>query len=162
MKQKLVLLDLEETLIDSWDSFVPVNVERVRAWLKQEQANGPVVFGLFSFAVWNQRDLNKFSNDHQEFLEELFNFQFDDSLLWTLEDVKSMVEDTRRFKFKDDMDFFDFHGNKTTTLVGLVTNHPFFKDTDVVLLDDTVSHGATFNDPKQNATLRFANPKDLA
>jgi hypothetical protein len=166
MKETLVLLDLEETLIDEWDSFTLVNVAPVQRWVAglksaADATQVPVRFGLFSFAVWNAGDLARFQKQ-RDFLESVFGFKFDDNLLWTVEDISKRVEKACRVHFVSKNDFFDFIGaNKTLTMVSLVGNDPFFKGKNVVLLDDTVEHDATFTHPSQDSRLTFKNPKNL-
>ncbi len=166
MNETLVLLDLEETLVDDWSSFTAVNVAPVQRWVsalkKVAEVNEvPVRFGLFSFAVWNDGDLARLQKN-REWLEGVFGFQFDDNLLWTVQHISKRVEKACRVNFVSQSDFFDFIGaNKTLTLVSLVSNDPFFKGKNVVLLDDTVEHNATFTHPSQNVHLTFKNPKNL-
>jgi hypothetical protein len=67
MKNTQVFLDLEETVIDSWDSGLLVNSAQVRDWLAQHEIKG---VDIFSFAVWNQQDQLKFDREFAPILRK--------------------------------------------------------------------------------------------
>lgn len=71
--KKIVCLDLEETIIVSWHSPVPCNTPRIKALLQEHQPEELIVF---SFAIDNQKDINRFNKFLKEWLESLLGFKF--------------------------------------------------------------------------------------
>ena len=59
-KSNLFFIDLEQTIIESWDNPNLINVQRISTWLKQERADE---LRIFSFAIWDDKDKRKFDND---------------------------------------------------------------------------------------------------
>lgn len=62
-----VFLDLEETVIDSWDSGLLINITKVKTWLS---SLGIKEVSVFSAAIWNDSDKNAFNNHLKIPLEE--------------------------------------------------------------------------------------------
>jgi len=52
-----VYLDLEQTVVDSWDSGLLVNSTTVKDWLERLAVKE---VSVFSFAVWNEQDQQEF------------------------------------------------------------------------------------------------------
>lgn len=132
----VVLFDLEETLVNNWDDFLVVNQHSVNNFLSTLPKN--CLYGLFSWAVWNQTDLVRLVNEEQEYLENNFDFKFDENLLFTTEDHVDMVKESDPsldFTFKD---FFNLY-NKETAMLALM-KLPFFNNTHLYLVDDTVEN----------------------
>lgn len=58
--QKSIFLDLEGTVIDSWEDPILLNSSRVAEWLEAEKATH---HGVFSFAIYNAEELSLFHKD---------------------------------------------------------------------------------------------------
>lgn len=66
-----IFLDLEGTIIDSWDNRVPVNLSKIKSFLEQ---NNIKEVNIFSFAIHNEDDLTEFCrDDFKGWLEEILN-----------------------------------------------------------------------------------------
>jgi hypothetical protein len=63
MTTQHIFLDLEQTVIDTWDSQCLINIERVSGVLKDHFAIGKTVMHIFSFAIWNDEDERNFRSD---------------------------------------------------------------------------------------------------
>jgi hypothetical protein len=151
---KLLLLDLEETLVDDWDAFNPVRVPQVSKFIQSQEWDA---IGLFSFAVWDANDMVKFEFRHRKFLEEVFGFKFTNEFLWSVEDLKSLL----RFVTTVDNteDDFVWQWSKEWALMCL-SKLKQLHDTEVTLLDDTVRN-MTVELPDTNSRLIFVNVKTL-
>ena len=152
----LVLFDLEETLFDEWGSFLPVNQKSVPLWVSKLPPEA--VFGLFSYAVYNQEDLTHFVEEEQEWLENMFEFKFEKDLLWTLEDLMNMVKQVHPKQNFDTKMFFEFYNKELAAHT--VTKLEMFRDTHVYLVDDTVSNSEIYN-PDLNMKLTFVDVTKL-
>lgn len=64
--KKIVFLDLEETVIRSWGDPTLVNKDWIQYLLHQEQVQE---VHIFSFAIFNQADKDRFSQQIKPFLE---------------------------------------------------------------------------------------------
>ena len=53
-----IFLDLEETVIESWDNPLLINIQKVKAFLKQREVTQ---ISIFSFAIHNQKDKDDFN-----------------------------------------------------------------------------------------------------
>lgn len=54
-----IFLDLEETIIESWQNPLLMNVQKLREWI-DERRNFIDSVGVFSFAIWNETDRTEF------------------------------------------------------------------------------------------------------
>lgn len=70
MTTQHIFLDLEQTVIDSWESQCLINIEQVRAKLADHFAVGESVMHIFSFAIWDDRDECVFRSDLEARLME--------------------------------------------------------------------------------------------
>lgn len=58
-KSNIFFLDLEQTIIESWDHPDLINVVKIDKWLKQNKVNE---VSIFSFAIWNDKDKQHFND----------------------------------------------------------------------------------------------------
>lgn len=63
-----VFLDLEETVIESWDNPLFINARKIRSFLRQR---GVSEISIFSFAIHNQKDKDDFNNHLKSNLQDL-------------------------------------------------------------------------------------------
>lgn len=56
----LFFIDLEQTIIESWDNPALINVNKIRSWLI---ANRATSVSIFSFAIWDDKDKRKFDDE---------------------------------------------------------------------------------------------------
>ncbi len=85
---KYLFLDLENTVIDSWDNLIILNNPEVH---KNIKSISPDKVGIFSFAIWNEADKDKFFLSLMNSLNQLYNIQIDPNLVYSLEEVKQAV-----------------------------------------------------------------------
>lgn len=135
------MLDLEETAIARWDDPIMLdeNIDAISACIfntveQYKKQFDSVMFriGIFSFAIWNEKDKEVFINTLQKTIETKLGFNISPSLILTISDIHTSCIDK---KIKADMlDFFDFFGK----------DDAFFKwakkqkEEVFVLFDDTI------------------------
>lgn len=147
-----VFLDLEETVMDDWNSglFLPRKLDAVRKFLTD---NNVTTVGLMSWAVWDERDKARFNAEFREDLERNLNVTFD--LVWSMDDWANEV--FKHFNKKlSRQDLFDMF-SKPEVLFALGRTHPLFANETVVLVDDAVEHGLTMTSPNNNCTVALMN-----
>lgn len=79
--QKLLLLDLEETVIPVWSDWWAITgqCEKIKAFNETFQADK---LGVFSWALWNETDQVEF-NENKDVIEDAIDLPFDHD--WTVE-----------------------------------------------------------------------------
>lgn len=129
----LVLLDLEETLIQSWHEpwYLPARIAKVRAFLEQHPG---AEMGLMSWAVYHDEDLEVFRAKMQEDLEEQLGQAFEPRWVLHMGDWANEVFQWGRKHLSRD-DLFDLFG-KDQVFLFLARNHPEWQGRQVVLFDD--------------------------
>lgn len=151
--QNLVFLDLEETLIDSWDegNTLLFNVEKVKSLLTNVGAS-TVTLGLMSWAVWDSKDKFTFNEKFRKPLEDALGFQFDTNFVWSMEDWQHEASKaTGKFLTKEDL--FDVCGKQE--LLFLMRNCKKFTNKHVHLVDDKVDHRLSFHSATNNCVVQF-------
>jgi hypothetical protein len=75
---KHLFIDLEETLIDTWDNFHLGPVNRINALLDEHfPGQRPSLDAtVWSFAVWNDKDRDHFNKTMRDFLGGIFGLNF--------------------------------------------------------------------------------------
>jgi len=156
----IIFFDLENTLIWDWTD------NRDPMWLKHPEitewifAQGDFRAGLFSWAIWNPKDIAEFSEEGgvREAIETTHQFQFEDDLIIT----RGMLGDRFRKWFKtmpwvSDDDWFEFFKKRQT--IQELWLHEFNQpNTRVVLLDDTVENVTMINNSVENNRLELIDP----
>lgn len=79
-------LDLEGTVLDSWDNPVLVNMHRVHTFVEQ---HGVTDVNVFSFAIHNEKDRQEFLTHMKPMLERVYGFKVND--VPTAEEVRKEV-----------------------------------------------------------------------
>lgn len=83
-------LDLEETIINSWDDPRLCNVSKLKKLLSENSVNQ---VSIFSFAIWNQKDKKEFFNNLKEPIERALDVNI--SVVPTQEEIlKDVVKFT--------------------------------------------------------------------
>lgn len=148
----IVFLDLEETLIDEWNSanILAPNVDKIRQAIPADAR-----LGIMSWAVWNMRDKDRFNLNMRADLERLLGKSFDDNFIWSMETwAFEFFKSTGKFVEKDD--FFDIL-KKEDILFILSRCHSQFKDATVMLIDDAVQHGLESHSVQNNCSMKIIN-----
>jgi len=126
---KILFLDLEETVIQSWDNPIFCNTDFILDILKQEQVKQ---VHIFSFAIYNDRDKKIFENTMKSGLEQHLGVEI---LSWV--SIKELIE--KIFNHTNTL----FDENELITLWGKVRSfHDFcsseFNNIECILVDDVV------------------------
>lgn len=148
-----VFLDLEETIIDSWQSGLLVNVQVLREFLEK---NNVTEIGIFSFAVYNDRDLEIFNRDHKPFIEKALNVTVTSCV--TVEQMQKSDTKFTGIFFDNISDFISVRGKKDAFINFVNANIKFDK---AMLIDDVVPNMTIrFND--LNKEIELVNVLKLA
>jgi hypothetical protein len=157
-RNKLILFDLENTLIWDWienRGLVSMSFPQLGQWIEDQ---GEFTAGLFSFAVWDKDDLNEFNTSGmREDIEEHHHFKFDDEWIFLRDSLVEPFKKILKMPFLDKHDLFSFF-NKHMILERLWLENlvcDSCKDMDVILLDDTVKDLTITH---ENSSLTFVNP----
>lgn len=147
---RIVLLDLEGTVMDTWfkPDAIPEHLERIAAFLRPDDK-----LGLMSWAVWDDADRQKFQERFQLGIEEAIKHSFQQDLIFTMMDFSDIIL-KRRMKWVSKEDMFDLFGKEECLLQLLRLGH-FPDNSEVILIDDVVDHDMTFT--KGNRSVRFIN-----
>lgn len=87
--RKVFFLDLEETIIISWSNTTLCNLELIKSIIKQEQVK---FIGIFSFAIDNDKDKERFEKVLKPFLEAQLNVEI---ISWP--SVEEIMKDVFKF-----------------------------------------------------------------
>lgn len=147
-----VFLDLEETVINNWDEALLVNTTRVREWLESRKVRR---VHLFSFAVWNQKDQERFHKEIKPFLTKALGVSFLDCP--TVEDF--LLADLKVTAVHwDSLHEFIATRGKVDAFRSWCKLH--FDGKHNVLLDDVVPN-AVWENRDSGLKLEFVNVKEL-
>lgn len=131
--------------------FLPRKISAIAKFLSENDAR----VGLMSWAVWHFADKEQFESRFRHDLEFMLQHQFDDKLVWSMDEWAVEIFKHRRKKVSRD-DMFDMFG-KQEVLLSLARNHPEFKGHEVVLFDDAVEHMMEFRCPSNECNVKFIN-----
>lgn len=144
-----VFLDLEETLVNSWNDPILCNVQKLTSWFRKENVTE---VHLFSFAVWDEKDRQHFVNNLQGFLENAFNVKF--VTVSTVEDFMKADTKVTGIRFIDLTEFITIRG-KVGAFQSWCKLH-FPQDATCFLFDDVVPN-MTIEDHDNRTALHFVN-----
>lgn len=151
----LLFLDLEETVIESWDNPLLMNVSNVREFIASAR---PTAIGIFSWAIWSEDDRTLAKTEIIPVLNKVFNISIDLSFIPTKDETISGA--VAPFKWDNDIhESLLLSGNKGLVFQEWVrkANLPFDK---IILLDDMVPN-LSITDKSTNQTIDLVNVKDL-
>lgn len=152
----ILFLDLEETLIDLWETrnTLVSNVERIREeFLLTREA--PPVLGLMSWAVWNDQDKSIFNDELRKPLEDSLGMTFADEFVFSMDDWARQLERCTRKKMARG-DLFSLFG-KQEVLFSMSRHSHLFHNQKVVLVDDAVEHRLSWFSPQNNCAVEILN-----
>lgn len=147
--------DLEETLITDWHDPVLTNVQKVKKWIAD---NNVKQAGIFSWAIWGDKDVAVFNRDLKKWLEGVFEIEFTEIV--PKQQAVLTVCLVKGLRCSDDIDLID-----TASIFG---KHGIFtdwciatkRDCTCVLLDDTVPDRVTV-DQESGVTVKLVNVDKL-
>lgn len=153
MKQH-IFLDLEETIINTWDNPFLMNVENIRAFISQR---GAELVHIFSFAVWDENDQDVFDSHPlmKDAIAEALDVEIGD--VPSLRDVQRSFANIHRLVFKDKSDFLDL----TSKELGFIAFcRDRFSDAHCILIDDKVEE-MTIDVPGKNLKIELFNVANI-
>lgn len=147
----LVLLDLEQTIIPSWeDMWLDLSATaKIKEFLKNQGVTS-ISLGLMSWAVWHEEDKVKFRNELLPEIEKEFDAHFE--LVWSMQDWANEVFMTTKRKVSIH-DLFDMMG-KHEVLMACRSSPSLVRQ--VFFFDDTAHHGLRLTSA-QGLDLNFIN-----
>ncbi len=153
----VLLLDLELTLIQSWEEpdWLEENANKIKNFINSQNFDS---FGLFSLAVWEDKDVVKFNSFLRPIIEKELGINFDD--MWILTKTKiiqKVRQNTKLAFFGQDINDFDFFLQKDHLLTFLILNNAW-PNTNITLIDDTVKNCNLILD---NSTTNIININNL-
>ena len=147
-----VFLDLEETVIDSWDSGLLVNSGKVRDFLQQNSVKS---VHIFSFAIWTDKDKVDFDKRLRPFLKRALSTDF--RMVPSVEDMMKVDTAITGVHFDSITDFLSIRG-KQGAFMSFCKHH--FDRKHNVLVDDVVPN-AMFHNFDTGLKLQFVNVGSL-
>lgn len=128
-----LFLDLEDTVITTWEEGLLVHTREVRDWIK---GLGVTEARIFSFAIWNAKDSNVFvDNGMKHMLEDALEVQL---LEWlSVEEMMELSKAHTGLRWVDRMDFMQLRG-KHGAFFDVCKGRE--RDCKCILLDDAVPH----------------------
>lgn len=156
--QKILFLDLEDTVIDRFDDGqrrTAVNHAQVRQFLQVEQ---PDEVRLFSFALSGEASLQHLHTHWKDWLGSALGVAIEVKDTFT---TRKLFELCRKHGtvFENELECMLFH-SKQFGFQHFIELSPQFHGTEVVLLDDAVEP-CVMHFPRRNQTLRMVNVADL-
>lgn len=149
---KNVFLDLEGTVVDNWDNAALVHTSKVCSWL---QGLGVSKVRLFSFAVYDQRDKDRFNSLLKPFLQRVLGVEFLDSP--SVDDFLLADTQVTGVKWDTRHDFIRTRGKLDGFRSWCKLN---FDKQHNVLLDDVVPN-ATWKNDDSGLVVQFVNVETL-
>ncbi len=142
--------DLEETIITEFDNPLVINIEKVK--LLQDKLELPENISIFSFAIWDDNDRDRFNHIIKPMIESSFNFIVED--IPTIDEIIAVIK-TKWPTILCREDFFEFFDKERAFIEFMRLTHP---DESSMLIDDRVSDITfTFN----NTTIKTVNINNI-
>lgn len=154
MKQ-ILFLDLEGTIIKTWENPTIINSMKISNFIKH---NGFEEIGIFSFAIWNQADGEKFLNEMLPLIEKVLTVKITVAHIPTIETLRRDVMNEFNLAKLSKDDFFCFN-NKESAFITFCRRN--FKDSNCVLLDDMIWDEIHFSVARKNLTVNTINVNSL-
>lgn len=151
-KKPLILLDLEQTVIPSWnDRWIdPLAITKILATVANQRIKD-FSLGLMSWAVWDDADIQVFREELQKPLEDALGAPFE--LVWGMPQWAEEVFLTTRRKVSIH-DLFDMMGKHEVLMA--CRSSPKLQRT-VLFFDDTAHHGLRLSDANTGLDIQFIN-----
>lgn len=150
--KKILFLDLENTVIDTWyDQNIVSDKVKIKEWIERHFFDEVVVF---SFAIWNDDDKIEFKIHIKNRLESVFEIKFNEEV-FSIEDIQRFTQNQMKCLVdRDDIFAFGKHQGFINTVMQR------FKGNICVLLDDMVSN-TRFTDFDSNTVMVTKNVKTI-
>jgi len=150
--KKILFLDLEETVIDDFHSMTPINIAKVRGFIKKEKFDE---IRIFSFAIFEKNDVLRTQNTIIPMLEALLECSIAKEII-TVGDMVNVVRAAENLFFEFDFEFTQIFRKEGAFLK--IAKHSL-EGCEAVLLDDTVEP-FTGHFSNNNVRVRMINVAD--
>lgn len=153
MNQTNLFLDLEETIIDNWDSGLLINSAQIREYIEKNRIKG---FRIFSFAIWTEENMKEFNKRHRRMLEKALDSRIIECN--TCEEFRNSDTEFTGVRFDGVTDFISIRGK-----VGAFINwcESRFSGQHNTLIDDVVPNGIWHNQ-SSNTICKFIHIGNLS
>ena len=142
-----VFLDLEKTLIYSWDDPVIINESIIKKTL---DAIRPDSIGIYSFAIYDNVDRLHFIESLKQEIESSFQINIDSSLIFTVSEIAEIV---LKKEYPDIQSFIQDYGKQKSFKLFI---HQKFETGNYTLIDDLVENLDLQENPI--LSIHFLNP----
>jgi len=134
----ILFLDLEATVIESWEVPVLVNISKITQILHKLS---PRKIGIFSFAIWSDDDLHTFNRIIRPNIERELCISISDDLIPTKRSIHKKIKEEGKevFLAKDFISFDDFTELWSKDRAFIDWCRASFTDKRIILLDDIVT-----------------------
>ena len=157
--KKILFLDLEQTIISSWNDPHIINAKAIRDHIEHSNYDE---FSIFSFAVYHNEDRHTCIN-HPDFVPKIarcLDIQINVEYIPTIEELRILL--CRQFNLPpgrvDRDDFFCF-SNKDTAFFNYCRQS--FKDCECTLIDDAIWDETVVSIASKNLVMRTINVLSL-
>jgi hypothetical protein len=147
---KKVFLDLEETIINSWnDKLFLHHVDKIRKWLDKNEIKE---IHIWSFAIWDE-------SDKQHFVTSRLMEDIETALgrpiisYYSVEEMQTKVEYYEGMIYDCRTEFMQINGKRWSFIKYCLGSH---KDCECILIDDAVPN-QTLIDHDKNLTIQLIN-----
>lgn len=140
-----MFLDLEQTLIESWDKPYLIHIKQVEDLIKSYKNLSNVSFHIFSYAIWDEYDKTIFECEMKQRIEDQYGITI--STWLSVQEMQKICGDYLRICM-DQGDFFGFM--KKEIAFPIICNSQF-RDTNCILLDDVVRASKITDDLTRNS-----------
>ncbi|MBP7284948.1 MAG: hypothetical protein KBA66_25400 [Leptospiraceae bacterium] len=141
-----LFLDLEKTIIHSWDDPILINEERI---INIIRSVNPSKIGIYSFAIYNKQDLDIFQKTILFALEGALHINIQTDLIFTVEEIADTVLKTKK---SDVRNFIQVYG-KQRSFTEFIKEK--YKEGNFVLIDDLVENKEI---SENNIRIQLINP----
>ena len=142
-----VFLDLEKTLIHSWEDPVLINENIIR---KKLDLLNPDTIGIYSFAIYDDKDRTVFTNSIKQEIESSLHIKIESSFVFT---VSEIAETVLNKKSPDIQSFIQEYGKQKSFEQFI---HQKFQSGNFTLIDELVENLDLYEN--QILSIHFLNP----
>ena len=115
-----IFLDLEKTVIDSWDSgkLLESNIAKITRHVRtlNSLTDTKLDLGIFSFAIWNDNDRIEFIEKMLPAIEEVIRIDVNQDLIPSIADLVQHIKKKQNLSVFDHNEFFNFFNKKSAFL----------------------------------------------
>jgi hypothetical protein len=147
-----IWLDLEETIINNWDDGLFINIIKIRKWLDKL---GVDEINIWSFAIWNDKDINTFEEQLKDNIEVIFNRRIVDYP--SVEAMRAYVYGYERIHYDSQQEFMNLNG-KRWSFIKYCMAYQIGQHS--ILLDDAVPNIDVY-DRKTKTNIQLYNVVDI-